>query len=66
MMLVNSYPQTCTTETRLRKVNVIFQRLFKSTLDIALLVIAAHSSRAQIKRLYKLASVPKGKLFASY
>ena len=39
---------------------------FKSNLDIALLIIFASSSGTQIKDLYKLASVTKEKLFASY
>ena len=60
------YPQACTTEKHLRKVIVIFQRLFKSNLDITLLIIVAHNGGTQIKGLYKLVSVTKGKLFASY
>ena len=50
----------------LRKVIAIFQRLFKNILDIALLLMVAHNLGTQIKGLYKLVSVAKGKLFLSY
>ena len=44
----------------------IFWRLFESNFDIILLIKLAHNLGTQIKDLYKLVSVTKGKLFVNY
>ena len=50
----------------LGKVIVIFQGLLQSNFDIILLIMVAHNLGTQIKGLYKLVPVTKGKLFVSY
>ena len=63
-MLINSFPQACATEIiNIQKyATAIFQRLFKSNLDIVLLIMGAHNLGSQIKGLHKLVSVTKGNL----
>ena len=48
------------------KVIAIFQRLFGTNIGILLLIIVPHNLGTQIKGLYKLVSVTKGKLFVNY
>ena len=51
----------------IRKGNCSFHfAIFESNFDIVLLTMVDHNLATQIKGLYNLVSVTKGKLFASY
>ena len=58
-MLINSFPQVCTTEGKVY--NCYFSRYY-STANY----MGAHNLGTQIKDLHKLVPVTKGKLFVSY
>ena len=51
----------------LQKVTAILHfAIFLSSFDIVLLIMVAHNGGTQIKGLYELVLVTKGKLFGSY